>query len=429
MGPPKSIGIYNRRSFCSRSCVLAGNTVIIKAFAEIAGDRALQLYGAALATVNVITTAYWLFESPAPTIVDRNLRPVCWPIVPDCQFLRVLDAPQVSAVIVVFALLSIVNAVLFLDRQVKSAYWLLFACTIIKSYIILLDYRLVLNQHYMALWITVPFLLVPSQRKVIKYLLVSFYFWAGILKLYPGSGWFLPGAFYGRRPLGLPISLIPAETAYVVVLELVVVFGVLSRRKFIFWSALLQLVLFHFASFWVVGFFYPLEMLSLLSILILDRSISESVPLQWQWRRYCAATIAAGFAICQLAPLALPGNRAITGEGRLFALNMFDAPVECRAEARFTGVPVPRVVPIRVPFLNARITCDPIVYWSVARSFCGARGSGPTDDFELSLESRLTGQQEYRRVISISSFCTVLPKYEVWRHNPWIAADESSSRR
>jgi hypothetical protein len=283
----------------------------------------------------------------------------------------------------------------------------------------------------MALWVLLVYLFVPSPRRVLTYLIVSFYVWAGFLKL--NADWLSGAGLYGRRPLGLPHSFIPAACAYVVFLELFVVLGLLSRRNWLFWVALSQVLLFHIASFWVVGFFYPLLMFLILSIIPLSRYCpppstrgSEPQPgLSVLWhgleRRSTYALLGA-FCFMQLTPRFFPGDPAITGQGRMFALNMFDAPTLCVATVtdRLTGMRLPPSR-IQVPFLEPRISCDPIVYLQAAKNRCRANTvDRQFDDFDLTLMTRRMGSSAPVTVASISSVCTTNPHYDVFRHNPWI---------
>ena len=170
-----------------------------------------------------------------------------------------------------------------------------------------------------------------------------FYFWAGTLKL--NWEWVSGGALY--RPLWLLTGpAVVAACAYVVVLELVIVWGLLSRRSWIFWSSLAQVLLFHVMSFAVVGWFYPLLMFALLAIFPLARCIPGAPP------EPASASASSGgacrgrrsrwrsrFSLVQLTTHLYPGDTAITGEGRLFALHMFDARVVCEAGGHAPKLP------------------------------------------------------------------------------------------
>src|SRR6185436_275838 len=108
--------------------------------------------------------------------------PICWPFLENCYRWRVLSADVTRGALVGLALLSIGNAALFIRRRhAMAAVAGLVLLTAVKNAAVLQDYRLVLNQHYMSLWVFVAFILVSSPQRALAYLLVSFYFWAGLL--------------------------------------------------------------------------------------------------------------------------------------------------------------------------------------------------------------------------------------------------------
>jgi hypothetical protein len=215
--------------------------------------------------------------------------------------------------------------------------------------------------------------------------------------------------------------------AYVIVLESVLVFGLLSRRRWIFWGTLGQLLLFHVISYPVVGFYYPSLMAALLSIFPLGRLIgreSEGPSLTALARGlepFPTYALLAGFSALQLVPHVFPGDPAITGEGRLFALHMFDAQVVCEAHVTvYDAQGGSRRVRI-VPLAPARVRCDPIVYLSIARALCrqGA-ADGRWRDVDLSLRSRRATETDLRPVVQVNGFCGRTLAYDIWRPNPWI---------
>jgi hypothetical protein len=265
----------------------------------------------------------------------------------------------------------------------------------------------------------------------LQYLIVLFYLWAGTLKL--NHEWISGLGLYGVRPLGLPEALIPAACLYVIVLELGIVLGLLSRRDWFFWTAFGQLLLFHLASYWVVGFFYPLLMLLLLAIYPLARYLPPPAsdtargPIGFsaivRGRESLATySVVLGFSFAQCVPLMFPGDTALTGEGRMFALHMFDAPVECHATAtvQTSGAPA-KVLPMEMPDLTARVECDPLVYFDLAQDFCRAHDGRPDRaDVDVLLESRRQGQGLFKTIVALQAVCSNRPTYSAWRHNPWI---------
>ena len=388
-------------------------------------DSVTRLYGAALALGNVLTCCYWL-SARVELYLDKNAAAICWPPFDTCADWRFLDSRGIVAAILVLLCVSATNAILFTKRETaRSAYWLLWLSTAYKVSILAHDYRLVLNQHYMLLWVTLCFLLMPSRRQSLQYLIVLFYFWAGLLKF--NQEWLSGAALYGRKPFGLPDAWIPAACYYVVVIEVAVVWGLLSTRQVIFWGSLAQLVLFHVGSFWVVGFFYPLLMFLILSIFVLNRL---SLPIQVSFanltrfrERPSTYALLCGFCVLQAIPRLQSTDSAITGEGRIFALNMFDAPVQCVATASLHWDEGVTTEAIRVPFLQPRIGCDPIVYRQAAMNLCRTSiAARPVIDVDLTLRSRRSSWESMVTIVDVKSLCSNPVGYNMFRHNPWIRA-------
>jgi len=393
---------------------------------EVAHDPALRLYGACLAAINSLSAYFWLTVEPIDRVLAPTTPPVCWPFVPGCTLLRIMTQGQVAAVVWVILCAGLINSALFASpRLVRVAYWALFLVTAMKCALIVQDYRLIHNEHYMANSAIAVFLFVPTKRVALKYIIVLFYVWAGLLKL--NMGWISGAALYGRRPLGIPGELVPAACAYVIVLELFIVFGLLATARWALWTSLAQLVLFHVSSFWVVGFFYPLLMFLILALFPLCSYIPSAAPGESDSSWFVppgrpAIWVILSFSVLQCIPRLYPGRSALTGEGRAFALHMFDAPVQCRAEQLFhlpSGET--RAVVVRPPFVYPRTACDPLVFFELATDYCRTHaGELPLIDFDLTLRSRTYGQTDYVTIVSIMSFCATKPTYTVWRHNPWI---------
>src|SRR5262249_35968838 len=132
--------------------------------------------------------------------------------------------------------------------------------------------------------------------------------------------WFFTGAW------------LPVACTYVVVLEIVLVWGLFSKKNWIFWLTMVQLGLFHIFSWPVVGFFYPTLMFALLAIYLFDHFLvqDEAQKRTLTWLSYAFLAL---FSAAQVMPHLMPGDSALTGEGRIFGVHMFDALVQCEAYA------------------------------------------------------------------------------------------------
>ncbi len=384
---------------------------------EIQADRALGFYGAVLALTHVLAFLHWELVHPARMMLSNELIPICWPFFENCHEWRSLDAPSVRILLWLYGALAIACAGAFLHKRfVRPAAIGLGILMLLELLIVFQDYRLRLNQHYMAVWVTAVFLFTPDKRRLLRFLIVAFYVWAGVLKLDPA--WLSGEALRGQLPAFVRPSLLVPACWYVVLLELFVVFGVFSKNRWIYWTTLGQLALFHLASWPIVNFYYPVLMLGLLAIFPLSRSISVEARPSTSWR--AASIVVGSFSILQLVPRAFPGDPALTGQGRMFALHMFDAKVSCRGVAvihRPGGKTEPMALNARLP---TRIACDPIVYFNFARGICRARSRDPSFvDLDLLLRSR-RGRDPPIDVVNIPSFCSSDVTYDVWRPNEWI---------
>jgi len=219
---------------------------------------------------------------------------------------------------------------------------------------------------------------------------------------------------------------------YVIVLELGVAWGLLAGRAWVFRAAFAQFLVFHALSWQVVGFFYPLLMFAILTIFPLSRLIPprdppEGVLVALVTGRALRSVyaLAALFSGLQLIPYAFPGDRALTGQGRLYALHMFDARAACEGWADLhnaDGTTTRR--DLKLP-LDTRIACDPIVYFNRARNLCRRRDAGGAAflDLDLFLSARRSSDGRMKRIIATTGFCAKGERYDPFRHNAWILTE------
>ena len=397
--------------------------------AEIERDDALRWYGVALAFLHVVTYLYWV-DQRVVTFIQSRAEPICWPLVPECETLRVLSVSGAALLLRAYFAAAIGTGLLFASRRlVPWAYAGLVLVNLVKLGIMLLDYRLRMNQHYMGFFATFAYLVVPGKRDALRVLVTLFYFWAGTLKLnwewISGAGLYRP--MWPFSGMGVVLACL-----YVIVLELGVAWGLLATRAWIFWSAFGQFLVFHALSWQVVGFFYPLLMFAILAIFPLSRLIEPRDRPEGllavlarghaAWSTYALAAL---FSLLQLVPYAFPGDRALTGQGRLYALHMFDARAACVGWADLRnadGTTTRR--DLKLP-LDTRIACDPIVYFNRARNLCQARDAGRVafEDLDLYLTARRASDGEMKRVIATHGFCAKHPRYDPFRHNAWILTE------
>lgn len=265
--------------------------------------------------------------------------------------------------------------------------------------------------------------------EALRVLMVMFYVWASTLKL--NADW-ISGSALPVQSWIVPASLTVAACVYLIILEMGVSWGLLARHRWVFWGALAQFYLFHAVSWQQVGFFFPMVMFFLVSIFPLARLVpggggSASVlsRLVRGKLRASAYGVIAMFSLFQLPPLLIPGDAALTGEGRSYALHMVDAGVRCRgwAVVRHGDGSVSEVT--LSGEATARIACDPILIAERARNICSGTSGLVTDAVELDLllTLRRRSAPELETVIDLPRFCARDIRYNPFARNWWILAE------
>jgi hypothetical protein len=397
--------------------------------AEIERDDALRWYGVAMAFLHVVTYLYWV-DQRIVMFVNAQAEPICWPLLPACENVRVLSAGGVALLLRAYFAAAIGTGLLFAFRRfVPWAYSGLVLVNGLKLAVMLLDYRLRMNQHYMGFFATFAYLLVPGKRDALRVLITLFYFWAGMLKL----NWeWISGAGLYRPMWPFSGAGVIVACVYVIVLELGVAWGLLAKRAWIFWARSRSSLVLPRAVVAGRGVLLPAAHVRDPAIFPLSRLVAPRDPPEgllaafFRGREvrsvYARATF---FSVLQLIPYAFPGDRALTGQGRLYALHMFDARATCVGWAdlhNVDGTTTRR--DLKLP-LDTRIACDPIVYFNRARNLCRQRDAGRAafTDLDLVLSARRSSESELRRVIDTKGFCAKRERYDPFRHNAWILTE------
>lgn len=349
----------------------------------------------------------------------------CWPLWPGCEGIRASLSPGLVRVAVCGMIAGgLAGAILFATRRTRAAIATFVGTLMTGVAVHSLDYRLRLNQTYMLGWVVLVLLLLPRRLQTLQGLVALFYFWAGALKL--NREW-LSGAALYAKPALVPDALLPASCVYVVVLEMVLLWGLFSASPRWRWAVYAQLLLFHAASWSVVGWYYPLLMAGITAVYPLVWLYAPEQALTWSRLRadrmgLTLAGVAAVFSGLQLMPRLFPGDSAITGEGRLFALHMFDARVQCEGAA---NVSTSSGQHLRVPLINEgleqRMRCDPIVLSAQVRRLCHklqARPDSPRVD--VAIDARRATDPAVQPLMHLDDACHQDLSYSLWHHNAWI---------
>jgi hypothetical protein len=317
--------------------------------------------------------------------------------------------------------------------RVRAGWALLLATAVLNWTIIAQDFRFRLNEHYMLFWATVAFLFFSRKRQAVSFLVLSFYFWAGRIKI--NHEW-LSGSDLPHRLWLIPVSGYPAACAYVIVLEMVFVWALVQPRKWLFWAVFAQFVLFHVMSWNIVHFYYPILMAGIISIFPLCRlfpsgahdDLSDFLHLRLSRSLYALLAV---FAALQLAPLLYPGDPDWTDQGRLVALHMLTGRSQCRISAteNFKSRPAETADLYRRD-LSPNMVCDPLVYFNEAQRICRQLPGKDPDfvDLDLKMDIAKTVSPAWRSLIDTDDFCSKHLRYNAFLPNGWILPVTADTR-
>lgn len=330
---------------------------------EIASDRRLQLFGALIAVSHLLTAlSWWSFDT-------TTRAPLCWHFFPNCLTVTGALQSQWSIVLLAYALMGAVAFGLFVVGRANPAYVTLLAVSALKYAIHLSDYRLMGNYHYMSHILTFAFLFLPEKALSMRIFLVLFYWAAGLIKF--NTDWLSGAAMI--RPAWVSGKLLEVLCAYVVVLEISIVFLLLSDRKWLRWIVLFQLFFFHVFSFPIVGWYYPMLMFCFLPAFVLFRERAQW-PATWALRAAICVFVAA-----QIYPLVAEPDSSLHGRSRILAINMLDGSASC--ETRLVLKHDRETIEYAPHFdelFALRIKCDPVVLIDKVRETCRKRKSDPS---------------------------------------------------
>lgn len=373
---------------------------------EISQSKTLIFYGFILCLTHLWTVLFWTkgFSANKLQSVYNSSYEICWPWFESCRLLPHSEIlfDYIFSVYFGFVICGLFFF-LFFKKFSSWAWAVLLVLTLFKFFLLFQDYRFMGNYHYMVFWVSLAYLLLPEKIKAISFFIVLFYFFAGTLKL--NTEWLTSVTFL--RPLGWDQKLIEIACGFIVYLELVLSFFLLSR-KFIFRiSVLFIYIVFHLVSIKVVGYFYPSIMSCLLMIFVLPVLFRERLEENRLRSKFSLSMILL-FILFQLVPYSFSGDSALTSQGRMFSLNMLDSMSECEEffylKYKKEIVEVPRLSEAKYA---VRIQCDPLVVFAEARKYCEDEKQNPEFvDMDIALISSRTSDPQFQKIFSYQNFCS-----------------------
>lgn len=382
---------------------------------EIFVDPVLRFYGLALA-IYLIFALYFMSKGILTELKPSSF-PISWPFVSKWIEIR---SNSFWSIYVFSAGIASIAAVAAFAFNSRLSYWLLLVVFFLKIFLGLQDYSQMGNYHYMPAIILFLFLFVPQKRLLLPLFLVSFYFFAGLLKL--NLEWLTGQAL--ARPLPQLLDIFGLwNYVFVVFLELVLSWLLLSESISLRVISFLALLFFHAVSWYWVGYFYPVTMFFLLSYFPLVWALDPHFKFTTEIPKLSSISIVAlvTFFSAQMIPKIQPTDSALTGDGRLLSLNMYDAHSDCFDFAYAKSNKDIWEITAGVTRNALRVHCDPILYLDQINRICDEfKDLGVVAHVSYSQISKRRSNVVFYPTLKISHFCSDPIKFSIFGWNDWI---------
>lgn len=387
---------------------------------ELKKNESLKWIGIIFCLEHLLTVFFWSTERPLSLILTNPSFRICWPHWESCSSLA-WNHGSVRALLILYLALALFSVILWITNSYRAAILGTLSTLILKNFIIAQDYRLGGNYHYIPTLLCLAFLILPHRTRTLPFFFWMIYFTAGILKI--DHQW-LSGAAINERLF--PSFVIQIGVWYVLVLEIIFSFFIFLKNRNLFWFFFLQIFLFHLFSWHLTRFFYPSVMLLMLSILVLLRDIEKPswgiIEVREFFREPTILAAVSIFIFLQLPQYYLPGKAALTGQGRSFALIMYDGRTDCQPHLSiWKNNQIKEELPLTAPWLITRIKCDPIIYKQLAERVCQwGKKDDRVEQIDLHLPIKYENEKEYRSIVSVNDICNKQLFYSNFFPNYWI---------
>lgn len=360
---------------------------------------------------HLVTAYFWASSSAWMHYSLQNHKIYCYPIFKSCYELVFSDLFYVKYIFFGYLIISAITIALIIFGRNKVTFGLFVCLFFLKFSILLSRYNFMGNYHTMHLTMVIVTLFAKQSLDKYRFVLCLQYFFAGLLKL--NLEWLSGAALtsYSQYLLKGPFHVL--SLAYVPVLELILIWGLLSKNSFLRKLTLLQLVIFHLYSIIVVGAYYPLIMAGLLwPVFYVEantyfKNENRKTFFEIFSFRNVPQTLSSLFIVLIIVwNLTVKLNSmdpAMDGYIRYLSLNMLDARLTCR-NTLYEVKDNMDIVSVDVPYLarSLRVRCDPLVFDTFLRRLCK---KNPTKNFLFLLESKRTTQNHFTEIRNYKDAC------------------------
>lgn len=366
---------------------------------EILSDPILVASGISLTLMNILTVYFWWTRNALMAFSAQSSLASCHAFFPQCRDWISFDPSSAKMILVFYGMIALVTLGLMIKKSTRSwALMLLAGVTLFKFCLFLSRFNMLGNYHLIHFLLAFTFFFLPKKRASLTLCLVMFYFLAGTLKL--NLEW-LSGATL-LTPSILEGKVLSLALSYVVVLELLLVWGLFSSYTLLRVLTLFQLFCFHVFSWHIVGYFYPLTMLlALVPVFMMLFPRYKVIRRDFRPPR-SALLFFLGLTFFNVIPTMTHEDPALEGRFRGLRINMLDARAVCYPLAYVES-------PNEINFVElnqvwaVRTHCDPTTFESQLRNYCMVLEESQRLNFYL--YSKRSVDLEFKLVRNMTNFC------------------------
>lgn len=390
---------------------------------EFTGNRILQACLAVAAFAYFVVFYGWIERSTATVTLIEDFSYRCLPYFQNCESLYFLSAlpngySQTIWYMGLFALLAW-TIYLLTERQWKEASMVLLVPYLwhAANVFILSDFTKGNYEYYLFIFTSI-ILFLPHKEFFAKLLLVMFYVLSTFAKVHPA---WIAGSYFTNLQLGLPIFpewSIPFWTNFVMLMEMVAAWFLLSKHRMVQRTVLLFFIFFHLYSGVLVEYRYPATVLPML--LVLFGPWYRWTPIPLTRRSMIGWGLMAFLVFMQLTPKMIPGDEKLTLEGNQYGLYMFDSNHQCISEATYFYSDGTSEESIDTS-VSARNRCDPYRYWFKFNEQCTHDSN--IERISWTFDHSINGE-DFLRIVDVPNACDL--DYKPFSRNEWIKTHDDN---
>lgn len=390
---------------------------------EIAQSKVLQWSLGALVFVYYIVFSSWI---PSTRLSIESLGGptyICPPYFQSCEFFYFLQALPYgysqSVVYMAFFALLIWCVYLLTERAWGFVQFCLMPVFVWHTAITLFssDDRAA-NYEYYLIAFGLILLFFPHKEFFLKLIIVFFYTLSTATKIHPS---WIEGGYFTALRTGLPFFpdwSIPLFTNFVIIMEMVGAWFLLSKNTLHQRTAFIFFVVFHLYSGILVMYRYPSTVLPFVIILFGPLYRNTPIPLD---KKSIVGWFFILLLLCfQLSPKLIPGDEKMTLEGNKYGLYMFEANHQCFSEEVTIYTDGTRHESTRSNAVS-RSRCQPYEYWFNLKEQC-KKDSG-ISAIEWRFVHSINGGPFYK-IVDMPNACAL--SYNAFKRNEWIKDSDTA---